>query len=135
MVEGPYGAFTHHRRSSQGVALFAAGVGVTPIRAILEELPTDVDVVVVHRGLSPQDLVHGEEIAELVRRNNGQLHEVLGPISAVKFDTRTIHKLIPDLDRRDVFVCGPSSFMTDVTRTSRRLGVPAARIHQEVFEF
>ena len=50
MVEGPYGAFTRHRQTGNRVALFAAGVGITPIRAILEDLPSSVDVVVVHRA-------------------------------------------------------------------------------------
>jgi predicted ferric reductase len=135
MVEGPYGAFTRHRRSSNQVALFAAGVGVTPIRAILEDLPRSVDVVVIHRAATQRDLVHGQEISELVRRKNGRLHEIVGPPGVVRFDVRAVDDLVPDLRQRDVFVCGPSGFMADVARTARRLGVPSTRIHQEVFEF
>ena len=135
MIEGPYGAFTRHRLTGNRVALFAGGVGVTPIRAVLEDLPTSVDVVVVHRAATNRDLVHGEEISELVRRHKGRLHEIVGPPDAVRFDPRVLHDLVPDIDRRDVFVCGPAGFMSDITRTARRLGVPSTRIHQEVFEF
>ena len=49
-IEGPYGAVTAHRRRGNKVLLVAAGVGVTPIRALLEDLPRDVDVVVVLRA-------------------------------------------------------------------------------------
>ena len=49
-IEGPYGAFTSHARVRDGVALFAAGVGITPVRALLEDLPAGVDVVVVVRA-------------------------------------------------------------------------------------
>ena len=38
-IEGPYGTFTDHARLREGVALFAAGVGITPVRALLEDLP------------------------------------------------------------------------------------------------
>jgi len=38
-IEGPYGAFTHHARRTDRVALIGAGVGVTPLRALLEDLP------------------------------------------------------------------------------------------------
>jgi hypothetical protein len=38
-IQGPYGAFTRHALTRGGVALFAAGVGITPIRALLEDLP------------------------------------------------------------------------------------------------
>ena len=43
-IEGPYGAFTHHARHTDRVLLVAAGVGVTPVRALLEGLPRHVDV-------------------------------------------------------------------------------------------
>ena len=41
-IEGPYGTFTDHARLREGVALFAAGVGITPVRALLEDLPAGV---------------------------------------------------------------------------------------------
>src|SRR5664280_363997 len=36
-VEGPYGTFTRHARSTEQVALIGAGVGITPLRALLED--------------------------------------------------------------------------------------------------
>ena len=38
-IEGPYGAFTHHARHTDRVLLVAAGVGATPVRAMLDDLP------------------------------------------------------------------------------------------------
>ena len=52
-IEGPYGAFTHHARHTDRVVLVAAGVGVTPVRALLEDLPRHVDVVAILRGRQP----------------------------------------------------------------------------------
>ncbi len=60
IIEGPYGAFTHHVQSSQGVVLIGAGVGVTPLRALLEDLPEDTDVVTLIRASTVDDLVHLE---------------------------------------------------------------------------
>src|SRR5207302_9866982 len=39
-AEGPYGTFTTGRRTRRRVALIAGGIGVTPLRALLESLPT-----------------------------------------------------------------------------------------------
>ena len=77
-IEGPYGTFTDHARLREGVALFAAGVGITPVRALLEDLPAGVDVVVVVRASTPADLVHRDEVAALVRQRRGRLQEIVG---------------------------------------------------------
>ena len=55
-IEGPDGAFTHEARHTDQVVLVAAGVGVTPVRALLEDLPRHVDVVAILRGASRRDL-------------------------------------------------------------------------------
>ena len=39
MVEGPYGAFTRHAQVRPGAVLVAAGIGVTALRSLLEDLP------------------------------------------------------------------------------------------------
>ena len=52
-IEGPYGAFTRHAAGGQKFALIGAGVGVTPIRAMLEDLPAGADVEVVLRATTP----------------------------------------------------------------------------------
>ena len=49
------------------VALIGAGVGITPLRALLEDLPASVDVTVIVRASTPDDLVHRDEVAALVR--------------------------------------------------------------------
>jgi predicted ferric reductase len=134
-IEGPYGAFTHHARHTDRVLLVAAGVGATPVRAMLDDLPQHVDVVAILRGASAKDLVLRDEIAERVRARGGRLHEVVGPRSQTPLDAPTLNRLVPDIARRDVFVCGPGGFMRSFIAAARSLGVPPARIHHEDFAF
>ena len=61
-VEGPYGAFTRHARSRDAVLLAGAGVWVTPLRALLEDLPAHVDVTMLVRASTPADLILRDEI-------------------------------------------------------------------------
>jgi predicted ferric reductase/uncharacterized protein with FMN-binding domain len=132
-IEGPYGAFTHRARHTDQVVLIAAGVGVTPVRALLEDLPRHVDVVAILRGRSRRDLVLRDELAHLVGERGGQLHELLGPRSAAKLDARGLVELVPDIAARDLYVCGPSGFMQSVIAAARRAGVRGERIHHEDF--
>ena len=134
-VEGPYGAFTHHVRATDRVVLIGAGVGITPLRALLEDLPREVAATVVIRASTTEEIVHRAELAELVDRRGGCLHEVVGPRDAVQLDVRTLRRLVPDLAASDVYVCGPEGFNDLVITSCVGAGVPGDRIHVEEFSF
>ena len=117
------------------MALIAAGVGITPLRALLEELPASVDVSVVVRASTPDDIVHRDEVADLVRRRGGQLHELVGSRRQVRVDAATLHRLLPNIASSDVYICGPEGFNRLVVAAVSRLGVHRDRIHEEAFSF
>lgn len=134
-IEGPYGAFTPHARASDAVLLVGAGVGVTPLRAILEDLPPHTDVEVVVRASSREELVLEKEVADLVERRDGRFHQLVGPRSSVPLDAEALRMLVPDVAARDLYICGPDGFSAAVERAARACGTPAALIHHETFAF
>lgn len=134
-IEGPYGVFTHHARTSDRVALVGAGVGITPLRALLEDLPTSVDVTLIVRASAPTDIVHREELRSLVDHHHGHFHEVIGTRHEVQLDARMLHWLVPDLRVRDLYVCGPNGFSAGIVSAALTLGVRPERIHEETFAF
>ena len=134
-VEGPYGVFTHHATKLNDVTLIAAGVGITPIRAMLEDLPAHVNVNVIVRASRPEDIVHAEEMRTLVASREGHYHEVIGERDEVTFDDATIESFVPNIRTNDVFVCGPGGFTDLVVTACRRLGVPHEHVHRESFTF
>ena len=134
-IEGPYGVFTHYARVSDHVVLIGAGVGITPLRALLEDLPESVDVTVIVRASRTNDVVHRDELIGLVDQRGGRFHEVIGSREEARFDARTLGDLVPDLARCDLYVCGPEGFGRSVAASALRLGVHRDRIHEEVFAF
>lgn len=134
-IEGPYGAFTAEARRSNRVAMIAAGVGVTPLRAMLEDLPAHVDTVMLARAPDEQSLVLRDELRALIAQRGGRLHELLGARRNTQISGRSLGVLIPDIRERDVYVCGPAGFTTSVLRAVRAHGVPDERIHHEAFSF
>jgi predicted ferric reductase len=134
-IEGPYGAFTPDARCTNRVLLVAAGVGITPLRSLLEDLPADTDVTVVVRASATPDLIHREEVAALVQQRGGRLHELVGSRHKVRLGARQLRRLVPDVASRDVYVCGPEGFSAEVTAAVAQLGVPDGQIHHETFGF
>ena len=134
-IEGPYGAFTRHARARDAVLLVGAGVGVTPLRALLEDLPAHVDAEVVLRASTTDELVLEREVAELVERRGGRLHRLVGPRSMIQLDEAALREMVPDVAERDVYVCGPAGFSTSVERAARACGTPPRQVHQEAFAF
>ncbi|WP_369263421.1 ferric reductase-like transmembrane domain-containing protein [Streptomyces sp. R35] len=130
-AEGPYGAFTTLHRTRSETLLIAGGVGITPIRALLEDLHDHV--VLIYRVATDQDAVLYDELRELAHAKGAELHLVTGPATPDKLAPRELARLVPDVAERDVFVCGPPAMTSAVLRTLRDLGVPRPQIHFERF--
>ena len=132
-VEGPYGTFTRHAQRRPRALLIAAGIGVTAVRALLEDLPRSTRPVVVLRATRREDLVLGAEIADLVKRRGGKLHELTGAREQATINERSLPRIVPDFSQRDIYVCGPEGFVAEVVGVARSLGVPGEAIHHEAF--
>ncbi|MEV1023114.1 ferredoxin reductase family protein [Streptomyces sp. NPDC050264] len=130
-AEGPYGAFTTLHRTRTESLLIAGGVGVTPIRALLEDL--DGHTVVIYRVASERDAVLYDELRDLAFAKGAELHLVTGPPVPDRLAPRELARLVPDIADRDVFLCGPPPMMNAVLRTLGDLGVPKQQTHFERF--
>jgi predicted ferric reductase len=132
LVEGPFGAFTAAARRRPRVALIAGGAGITPILALLEDMPAAPgDIAVVYRATRPEDVILGDELDALAQRRGAEVHYVLG--ASERLDPEELTRLVPDISARDVYVCGPPA-MTEATRASlRRSGVDRRQIFTERF--
>jgi predicted ferric reductase len=148
LVEGPYGSFTSERRTRRRVALVAAGIGITPVRALAEELSQDWhsrpgDITVLYRADRPDQLALAGELDMLAQRTGLVVHLLVGPpvagswlpadVTRGRPDHLALATLLPDPSRHDVFVCGPQGWMDLVHTSLRAAGVPRRRIHDERF--
>ncbi len=135
IAEGPFGSFTTATRRRPRVALIAGGVGITPIRALLEDMPGGPgDIAVVYRALREDHVILRAELDELAGRRGADIHYVVGDHRDGDFlSSEHLLQLVPDIAARDVYVCGPPA-MTEATRASLgRSGVPRRHIFTERF--
>jgi predicted ferric reductase len=136
-LEGPYGVFTADAAHGAPVVLVAGGVGIAPIRALLEDCGPHQTPVVIVRVRDEYDLAHKVELERLVASRNGSLHILTGPRQWFArndpFSAETLRAWIPDVARRHVFLCGPASLESAVMKGMRKAGVPTDHIHHERF--
>ena len=135
-VEGPYGAFTALHQAPAATLLIAGGVGITPIRALLEEVTGRA--VVLYRVRQPRPTRccwpswrpgrgRGAAAAPADRAHRG------GDPPFEPFDPHPSPPWCPTSRERDVFVCGPPAMTAAVLRSLRALGVPRGQVHAERF--
>ncbi|WP_445183851.1 ferredoxin reductase family protein [Pseudonocardia sp. Cha107L01] len=145
LIEGPYGALTSERRRNRRVLLIAAGVGITPMRALLEELPYHHgEATLLYRVTKPDGAVFTDELADLTASRGVRVHYLAGPrrraaswlpagSGAELTDAEHLKRLVPDVADRDIWLCGPSPWMAAVRAAAREAGVPAEHLHSEDF--
>jgi predicted ferric reductase len=139
-LEGPYGAFTATRRTQSRVLLIAGGIGITPLRALLEELsgPRGA-VVLLYRARSWDQVVFREELDEMARSRHVTVQYLIGQRRPDHgndlFAPQSLARMVPDLNQRDIYVCGPESLIRHVHHSLKALGIPRGQVHAERFGF
>lgn len=135
VAEGPYGVFTAGSRETNKVVAFAAGIGITPIRAVLDDLPRNTDVTLIYRVAGMEDIPLRTELEELARLSGWHFWYLPGDRQHYPMTVNFMSQFAPDLQDSDVYVCGPGGFTDSVVELARTAGVPETRIHHESFVF
>lgn len=143
-IEGPYGVFSTAARSRERVVMIGAGIGITPLRALLESTPfSPGQATVLLRGSSADELFLGDEILELCRKRGATLFHLTGARSADGRSTwlpasagaTRLRDYVPDIADADVYVCGPSAWALQVLAEAKSTGVPEEQLHYERFDW
>ena len=137
-ISGVYGHLRPSSRRRDQVALIAGGSGITPLRALLEAFPKRIDARVLYRARSAQDVIMRAELDRLAKARGWPVDYLLGPrnpdpaLDVLSADS--LIQIVPDLDRREVYVAGHAGFVDRVCLSLRELGIPASDIHSERFD-
>jgi nitric oxide dioxygenase len=146
-------------KEGKPIVLISAGVGATPLMAILESLTADSTVAGQKTVSRPVSWIHGsrssktlpfynavktitktnENVKAKIFLSNATPEEKLGedyPFAQTRID---LNKLDAEKDLflsnsgAEYFICGPELFMYDIRRVLRDMGVAKERINLELF--
>ena len=144
-IEGPYGIFSDSARTAPRAAIIAAGVGVTPVRALLEHAPLQPgEATIILRAGDHDETFLWDEIGEIAAAKQLDLYTMVGHrarsgatwMSASDAARGvTMASAFPELAQSDLYVCGPSAWLDAVVADALAHGVPEHRIHAERFDW
>ena len=138
-AEGPFGTFTANPRNGRATLFIAGGIGITPIRALLDESASRSRCTLLYRVNRREDLVFVAELDELAARKGVDVHYLtgfeIGDDQTDQLGIPAITRFVPDVVDRDCFVCGPPALIEAVCRRLHAIGVPDDAVRFERFEF
>jgi predicted ferric reductase len=147
LFEGPYGRMHPGVRTRRKVTLMASGIGISPMRALLEELDhAPGELTLIYRAHHSGDLPLRNEIDAIAAQTGARVFYVLGrrvpgrntwlPESAAHLtDAAALRQLVPDIAEHDVYLCGAAGWMDAAHAAALAAGVPAGNVHVERFSW
>jgi ferredoxin-NADP reductase len=132
-IEGPFGAFFDRAHAGVAQLWIAGGIGITPFLAQLDRLGPDVDIKMAYLFRSGTDVLHMDELQQAADARAGM--ELVTLVSATELGPLWRWLDTVDVERREVYVCGPPPLLDAVIAYLSRRGVPETRLHFERFDF
>lgn len=151
-AKGPAGGFTLDAAATRPAVLVAAGVGITPMLAMLRQIVFEGlrtrntrQTWLIQTARNRAERAFDAEIDALVATAQGAVKVIRivskpGPDEQTGRDHQGVGRLSADTFRQilpfgdyDFYLCGPGGFMQDLYDGLRDLDVSDARIHAEAF--
>lgn len=139
LVSGPFGRFTSEAAVTNRRLFIAGGVGVTPIKTLIEEATLQhTDSVLIYGNRTPDDVVFGTELRALGAAKLLVTEVYSNPPQGFRGKTghvtaELVQQLAPDFRHRDVYLCGPPLMMDDIIKGLLASGLPSNQLHYERF--
>jgi predicted ferric reductase len=133
--EGPYGGFDPEAINANRLVLVGAGVGVAPLRALLEHIPAGRDVDFIARYSKVEEELFVSELTAICKKKNVRLHVLTGPRTQYPLNAPQLKNALPRMSRARVFICGSGAFGEHLREEFLHVGVDPDNIHTEAFAF
>jgi predicted ferric reductase len=144
LIEGPYGKLTGETYTGGPVVLLACGIGVTPLLALLGELPyRPGEATLVYRARTEAELAFRDELEWFAANRGVRLVFLLGARAerpswlpaqyADHADADALREIAPHVAQAHVYICGPDAWTEPARTAARSAGTPAERVHTELF--
>jgi ferredoxin-NADP reductase len=144
LIEGPYGKLTGEAYGGGPVVMLACGVGVTPLLALLGELPyAPGDATLIYRARNAAEIAFRDEIEWFAAHRGVRVIHLLGPRAtrpswlpaqyADHTDADALRRMVPGIAHSRVYLCGPETWTEAARTAARAAGAAPENLHTELF--
>lgn len=137
------GEFTIEQcQSTSDILFMSAGSGITPCLSMARWLLSSkqqVSINFVYSARSSQDIIMAELLNRLAAEHaNFNLHFILESNTVMnaiegRLNAENFAQLIPDVNGKTIFTCGPAAYMDSVKVLAEQRGFDMSLFHQESF--
>lgn len=139
LIDGPHGIFTPKVSEEKKILCIAGGIGITPIRSLIEYFSGKKDEVLLWGNREEKDIIFKDELNSFLK-DGFRVYHILSNDEKWNgerglIDKEKILRLVPDVKERDIYLCGPQLMMSEILKILGEMGISKSQIHYERFSF
>lgn len=139
LIEGPYGEFFGRRFPERDMLWLGGGIGITPFVGGARDLAAGAEVAgqvqLIYLAKDESRAYYRQELEDIAGRVEGFTFTQHYSRERGHLDEAFLREHCPDFTEREIYLCGPPAMNAHLQRLLVEQGVPASRIHSEVFDF
>lgn len=139
LVEGPYGDFFGRRFPQRDMLWVGGGIGITPFvgaaRNLTPDGPAECRIQLLYLAKDCSRAYYMDELGQIAEANDAFTFTLHCYRDHGFLDEAFLREHCPDFTEREIYLCGPPGMNAHVRQLLIGQGIPASRIHSEVFDF
>lgn len=139
LIEGPYGEFFGRRFPKRDMLWLGGGIGITPFVGGARDLAAGGGIAgrahLFYLANGPDRAYYQKELEGIAEAHQSFSFTQHYSRERGRLDEAFLRHHCPDYAEREIYICGPPGMNQHLLRLLADQGIPASRIHSEVFDF
>lgn len=133
IIDGPYGNFSYKNVPSKKQIWIAGGIGITPFLSMARNLENIYTIDLYYSVKEEREAVYQKSFQDILQNNQNFRYNLWITKDKGYINSDVISSMSNGFLDKDIFLCGPSSFMESLKNQFVSKGVNLDRIHYENF--